>query len=439
MSENRTKKLEARHIDLSWLTVQRAKGAGDIDGTPVVDLIKECSAEIARLIVEGDQPDDPDDPDPPQKILKQAHYGGLGILLWFMHGSWKDKDLVEWTGYLNSTVKRIRREGFGVIDFFVWACNGKSGNWYSNTKIPFEIKDREVYFDVSSPKWWQRFDIFIETLYRWGIEPSMCFLPTSYTEWAFKHAKSGTMSFWSADALAYQIKFARKLISVVQKYYGVGFMPWLKANNELINHGDDAKGAMFAEWYVAIFDGIQDLFSTKDDVSKWIVDISFSEWPGFPFNYDETFEFRGYKLGQGRFLRNGRRKAVMEGHRYGCPENMTDGRVAKSLSANFPKSTPQIFHEDCGCGVDEDGKLIGKGAGIGQYHVGDNEQTFLAQESLHSQYKRKNRSAISIYMPLDCLKKTAETKGVYMEFMKVDELDWERPKEFIRGIKAGLE
>ena len=46
----------------------------------------------------------------PEKALKEAHYGGLGMLLWFMHGSWQDKDLDKWTGYLNRTVERIRRE-----------------------------------------------------------------------------------------------------------------------------------------------------------------------------------------------------------------------------------------------------------------------------------------------------------------------------------------
>jgi len=57
---------------------------------------------------------------------------------------------------------------------------------------------------------------------------------------------------------------------------------------------------------------------------------------------------------------------------------------------------------------------------------------------LHSKYKVKGRSAISAYMPLDCLKKTAESKGVYMEYMKVHELDWIRAAYFIDGIKAGL-
>ena len=215
-------------------------------------------------------------------------------------------------------------------------------------------------------------------------------------------------------------------------------MPWIKANNELNNHGDNATGAMYAKWHVDLFDGIQYLFPEKDDVSRWILNTDTCEWILFPFAYDETKEFRGYRLGQGRFLRNGRRKIVVEMHVMSCPENMLDGRVDTSLGANFPKSTPQRYHEDCGCGSDENDKLIGKGPGIGPYHVGDSQQTFLAQKLLHSKYKARGRSAISVYMPLDCLQKTAESKGVAMECMQEWELDWDRVRAFIRGIKAGL-
>jgi len=373
----------------------------------------------------------------PQKALKEAHYGGIGMLLWFMHGSWKDKNLVEWTGYLNRTVERIRREGFSVVDFFVWICDGTAGNWYANKKIPFEIINGEVNFSSANPKWWKRFNIFIETLHRWGLEPSICPLPTLYTEWAFKNATT-PMDFWGVIARAEQIAFVRRLIKGVQYRYGQDYVPWIKANNELSNHGNDPLGAMYAKWYVDLFDGIQDLFPEKDDVSKWVLNTDKCEWIVIPFAYDETFEFRGYKLGQDRFLRNGRRMYVDEIHKISCPENVLDGRVDKALLANFPRTTPQRDHEDCGCGFDEDNELIGKGAGIGPYHVGDNKQTFQAQKLLHSKYKAKNRRAISVYLPLDCLQIKAGTKNVPMEFMKEEELDWTRVKAFIRGIRAGL-
>jgi len=261
--------------------------------------------------------------------LKQAHYSGLGFLLWFMHNSWKPKALTVWADHLNETVKRIRKEGFSVVDFFVWTCNGKPGNWYSNKKLPWIRKNRTIYFDQWNPKWWKRFEIFIATLHRWDLEPSLM-LFSRYVLWAFKHAAGGAISFWGADALKIQIRFVRKLIIVIQKYYGKNFMPWLKPNNELKHNGSNETGAMYATWYVDLFDGIQDLFPEKDDVSKYIIDTTFCEWMQFPFAYDETFEFRGYRLGQGRFLRNGKRMYVAEGHRFSCPANMTDGRVDKS-------------------------------------------------------------------------------------------------------------
>ena len=321
----------------------------------------------------------------------------------------------------------------------MWVCNGKHGNWYSNSKTPFKIENKKVVFSVWNPKWWKRFNIFIETLYRWGLEPSICPLPTAYTQWAFRNAKSGIMDFWGVIALAHQIRFVRELIKVIQKYFGKGFMPFIKANNELNNHANNEIGVMFAKWYVDLFDGIQNLFSEKDDVSKWILNTDVCEWIVFPFAYDEDKEFRGYKLGQSRFLRDGKRRYIDEMHKISCPENITDGRVDKALSANFPKKTPQRDHEDCGCGKDASGKLIGKGAGIGQYHVGNNEQTFEAQKLLHSKYKKKNRQVISAYLPIDCLQKKAGTKNVAMEFMKESELDWSRVKAFIRGIEAGLD
>jgi len=355
-----------------------------------------------------------------------------------MHGSWKDKDLEEWTGHLNRTVERIRREGFSVVDFWVWVCNGKAGNWYSNKKIPFEIVNGKVNFNSGEPKWWKRFNIFLEILHRWDLEPSICPLPTAYTQWAFKNNLQGITSFWEKTALIHQVVFVRRLIKAIQYRYGSDSMPWIKANNELDNNHVDETGVMYATWYVDIFDGIQDLFPEKDDVSKWILNTDACEWIVFPFAYDETFEFRGYKLGQGRFLRNGRRQYIDELHMMSCPENIKDGRVDKALSANFPNKVAQLYHEDCGCGKDADGNLIGKGAGIGQYHVGNNQQTFQAQELLHSKYKAKGRSAISGYMPLDCLKITPDSKGIPMECMKVDELDWIRATSFISGIKAGL-
>jgi len=435
MSKGLKKQLENRLNNLSWLSVKRAKGD---ESVAVREDIKKTTKEIAEITAEMSGYDEDDEPAPLPKSLKQAHYGGLGILLWFMHGSWKDKDLVEWTGHLNRTVERIRREGFSVVDFWVWVCNGKADNWYSNKKIPFEIVNSKVDFSKYEPKWWKRFEIFIETLHRWDLEPSMCPLPTAYTEWAFKNNLQGIHSFWAKTALQYQITLVWWLIKSAQGYYGSDYMPWIKANNELNNRGNNETGAMYATWYVDIFDGIQNLFPEKDDVSKWILNTDACEWIVFPFAYDETFEFRGYKLGQGRFLRNGRRQYIDELHMMSCPENIKDGRVDKALSANFPNDVAQLYHEDCGCGKDADGNLIGKGAGIGQYHVGDNQQTFQAQELLHSKYKAKGRSAISGYMPLDCLKKTAESKWVYMEYMKVHELDWIRAASFISGIKAGL-
>jgi len=409
------------------------------EGQDVNEERKDCNKEIAEVIFpEDDEDEDPVEPLP--KALKQAHYGGLGILLWFMHNSWKsEKALVEYTEHLNKTVERIRREQFSVVDFWVWVCNGKKGNWYSNNKTPYQIIDGKVDFAVYNPKWWRRFDIFIEILHHWGLEPCMCPLPTAYTQWAFKNNMQGINSFWEKTALVYQIAFVRRLIRAIQKYYDKGFIPWIKANNELDNYGNNETGAMFAKWHVDLFDGIQDLFSEKDDVSKWILNTDKCEWIVFPFAYDESFEFRGYKLGQSRFLRNGRRKYVDELHVMSCPENVKDGRVDVALRANFPKSTPQRFHEDCGCGKDEHGNLIGKGAGIGQYHVGNNQQTFDAQNLLHIKYKKKGRSVISAYLPIDCLQKKDGTKGIYMEFMKESELDWSRVKAFIDGIKAGLE
>ncbi len=400
-------------------------------------IIKKTNKEIAEIIEEMSERDDPD-PGPLPKALPQAHYGGLGILLWFMHGSWRDKDLEEWTGHLNRTVRRIRREGFSAVDFFVWTCNGKNGNWYSNEKTPFETVNGKVELRAYSSKWWKRFDIFIETLHRWGLEPSMCPLPTAYTEWAFKNNTQGIRSFWEKTALMLQVVFVRRLIKAVQCRYGSDYVPWIKANNELNNRGNNKTGAMYAKWHVDLFDGIQDLFPEKDDVSKWILNTDTCEWIAFPFAYDETFEFRGYRLGQGRFFRNGRRQYVAEMHRVSCPENVIDGRVDKALSANFPKSTPQRDHEDCGCGIDEHKNPIGKGAGFYPYFVGNDQQAFQAQKLLHSKYKAKGRSVISAYMPLDCLQKKTGTNGVYMEFMKVDELDWIRPAAFISGIKEGL-
>jgi len=109
MSKDLKKQLENRIKNLSWLTVTRAKG-----NESVADEIGKIAKEIAEITEEMSEGDEPA---PLPKSLKQAHYGGLGILLWFMHGSWKDKDLVEWTGHLNRTVERIRREGFSAVDF----------------------------------------------------------------------------------------------------------------------------------------------------------------------------------------------------------------------------------------------------------------------------------------------------------------------------------
>jgi len=373
----------------------------------------------------------------PQKALKQAHYGGLGLLLWFMHGSWKEKDLGLWTTYLNRTVERIRREGFSVVDFFVWICDGRFENWYANKKIPFKIIDGKVDLLFYNQRWWERFGIFIETLHRWGLEPSMLTF-SRYNYWAFRNSAQGVNSLWGKKALGYQVRFVRRLISTIQYYYGKDYVPWIKPNNELNNHGDNRLGAMYAKWHVDLFDGIQDLFPEKDDVRKWVLNTDTCEWIVIPFAYDESFEFRGYKLGQSRFLRNGRRMYVDEVHKMSCPENVEDGRVDIALTANFPRSTPQRFHEDCGCGKDENGNPIGKGAGFRPFFVGDNKQTFQAQKLLHSKYKAKGRAVISAYLPLGCLKKTPETKGVYIEHMKEGELNWGRVRAFIRGIRAGL-
>lgn len=285
MSENLAKKLEARHIDLSYLTVQRAKGIEAIDGVLVTDLIKDCSAEIARLIVEGDQPEDPGDPDPPiwkpnfpdrKEILAlplydeyRIHY--MGLAGWAYRNIDENPDMVRQQIY--EIARRTRKAGAKYLRSFLINGSRKASERYIMDALPWEmvIKDgrKVIDFDTINEKYWDVLEIIEEATKYWGIQHQPTFGMSRYNADIFNMQNNvqGIHGEWSDGSIPVMANFMRSFMNMQIGLRNPTFLPTFEFKNEPICWGNHPLGHIIADYHLKLWRGVEDLTEIRRAVT----------------------------------------------------------------------------------------------------------------------------------------------------------------------------
>lgn len=361
-----------------------------------------------------------------EKKIEDMHFGGLGYWLWFMMEAWKPSNRQRLENELQKTMAKIREKRFSVVDFFLWICDGTKANAHFNKKIPWMIKDNLVDFDEWNPKWWDLFDTFLRVMKHVDLEPCVGLFLTKYNEWAFRHNVNNVRTFFNDEkAFKYQVAFTRRVIRKIQDIYGQNYVPWLKANNELMHHGKDEWGHIYADWYLDLWEAISDLFPDNTDVSRWVCDATFSEFVLAPFVEPIKCPKCDRIFGDKKFLRNNYRMVVPENHGYSIKKNFVEGGFQHWLGSNW-KKTPHRWHEDGGGGEEA------KGYKVGGFIIGTAAQTYEMAKYMWTESKRRRKRSVFALFPLEYLKQNEEKK-VWIEDCRVDSIDWARADSLIKA------
>jgi len=317
MPKNLTKKLEDRHIDLSWLTEQQAKGKTTIDGVLTTERIKGCAKEIARLVAEmanyeedDEEPVDwkPNFPDRAE-ILKTPIYNELRIHYMCLAG-WAYRNIDEHPSLVHQQIyeiaRRTRIAGAKYLRSFLINGSRSPKEKYIMDALPWEmvIKNgrKVIDFDSRNVKYWEVVKIIEQACMYWGIQHLPTFWMERYNDDIFNRDNNVQKihGFWRDETVSIKVGFMREFMNMQKVLRNLTFLPPFEFINEPLCWGNHDKGAIVADHHLDLWHGVEDLTQIRKAMTCSggcdFAHANFVEKHWFDGRYYGSDEFKSRKI-----------------------------------------------------------------------------------------------------------------------------------------------
>ena len=432
MSKNLKQKLEDRHVDLSWLTVQQAKGKGTVNGVLTTERIRTCSKEIARLIVEG-VPDVPD-PDPPgwkpvfpdrKEILALPRYDEysihyMGLAGWAYRNIDENPDMVRQQIY--EVARKTRIAGARYLRSFLINGSHKPSERYIMDALPWEmvIKDgrKKIDFKKQNDKYWGVVKIIEEACIYWRIQHQPTFGMERYNADIFDKDNNiqGIHGEWSDESIPIMVKFMRDFMFMQKAMRRPGmFLPTFEFKNEPICWGNHKKLAMVADYHLALWRGVEDLTEIRRAVT------CSGGCEGAHANFVERHYFDGKWYGNDEFKS---RKVKPEWHGVSDLQSLNNSGFEAGIGSGWRHLS-----------VNEDGSDSGSYSPIPWtgFKLANPKELYNMQYHGHTECARRNKKFYFTCFMLDCLRQDKADNMIAKEEFDPEQLEfmnWDRPNQY---------
>ena len=438
MAKNLTKKLEDRHVELSWLTKQHAIGKTTIDGALTVDRIKDCSKEIARLVAEmsgyeeDEEPADwkPNFPDRTE-ILATPLYNELRIHYMGLAG-WAYRNIDEHPNMVHQQIyevaRRTRLAGAKYLRSFLINGSRAASERYIMDVLPWEmvIKDgrKIIDFGIPNDKYWDVSKIIEEATKYWGIQHQPTFGMSRYNADIFnmQNNAQGIHGEWSGASIPIMIKFMRDFMLMQKGLRNPTFLPTFEFKNEPICWGNHPLGHIIADYHLAIWRGVEDL----TEIRRATTCSGGCEWAHANFVGPEFIDGRWF--GSDEFKD---RKVTAEWHGVSSLQSLYDKGFINGLGSGWKHLA-----------FNEDGSNSGSYSPIPwtQFKLANSEELYDMQHHGHTECLRKGKRFFHTVFMLDCLRQDKNDNMIAKEEFdpkQLEVMNWDRTIQYSR-MRADL-
>jgi len=283
MSKDLKEKLKDRHVDMSYLTMKRSQGLEKMEGTPIVEKIKEIAKQIAEITAkmsgykweEEEESEDwkPDFADREELLALDTfpeyciHFMGLA--------GWAYRNIDEHPNMVYQQIyelaRRIRISRAEYMRTFLINGSRKPGERYMMDALPWAMvnldgKKKKIDFDVPNAKWWKVVRIIEEACKYWKIHHQPTFRMARYNQDIFNADNNvqGIHGEWSEGSAEVTIAFMRDYMGMQKK---VRNNPDYKPPFEFFNEpqcanipaNNHAVLGMIADYHLKMWRGVEDL------------------------------------------------------------------------------------------------------------------------------------------------------------------------------------
>ena len=207
--------------------------------------------------------------------IKNLHADYLGGFLWFIFLWWNPLTRPLAIKWMKHTLIKTRKKGASKIAYFLMA------NEHYSRMIPWKYfkKDGKWVVDLSeyNPKWWKGYRQWLKLIKLTGydkrcnnydadeiLDPLGCLFMNRYNEWIFRQNVNDVHGLYDPNALKYQTRFARKILTVNHEILSADYIPSMRFLNEPDHGGQDKPGHTIADWHRDMYLAVRDLLELEN-------------------------------------------------------------------------------------------------------------------------------------------------------------------------------